>query len=353
MNPLGVHALVFVSGWSQEEAARAIGRAAALGYQYLEIPLIDPKAIDVELTRYALEHAGVQPINTLGLGFDNDISSDNPTMVSRGEALLNDALSIARDLGSTMLSGVLYSALGKYDREPSELGRWHCIEVLRRLSEKAEAAGMTLGIEPVNRYESNLINTGSDALKLIQEIGADNMVVHLDSYHMNIEEGPPDRLIRKLGDRLGYVHINESHRGYLGVGSIDFDALFQALADNGYDGVITFEAFSAGIGDPDLNADLAVWRPLWNDPDDLARHAHGFMTACLERNLPKRPAQPARTPPVRKEASYLPPPEPPKPSETPKPAEPPKLAGKPKSEDDAEIAGDEADRSFGWRRPRS
>jgi len=77
------------------------------------------------------------------------------------------------------------------------------------------------------------------------------------------------------------------------------------------------------------------------------------MTACLERNLSKKPAQPARTPPVRKEASYLSPPEPPKPSEPPKPAEPPKLAGKPKSEDDGEIAGDEADRSFGWRRPRS
>ena len=283
MNPLGVHALVFVSGWSQQEAARAIDRASASGFHYLEIPLIDPRAIDIGRTREALENAGITPVTSLGLGMETDISSDDPAKVSRGEALLYDALSVARDLGSTMLSGVLYSALGKYQKAPTEAGRWNCIHALGRLAEKARVSGMTIGIEPVNRYESNLINSGDDALTLIETIGADNMVVHLDSYHMNIEEGPPGPLIARLGEKLGYVHINESHRGYLGTGSIDFDALFQALADHGYDGVITFEAFSAGIGDPALNAELAVWRPLWNDPDDLACHARTFMMEAMER----------------------------------------------------------------------
>jgi len=263
MNSLGVHALVFVSGWSQEEAARAIDRASALGYQYLEIPLIDPRAIDVERTRMALEQAGIKPVTSLGLGFDTDISSDDQETVSRGEALLSDALAVARDLGSTMLSGVLYSALAKYQRPPSETGRQHCVQALRRLADKAKTSDLTIGIEPVNR--------------------SDNMVVHLDSYHMNIEEGDPAALIDHLGDRLGYVHVNESHRGYLGTGSIDFDALFQALAAHHYDGIITFEAFSAGIGDPELNAELAVWRPLWDDPDDLARHAQDFMIDQLKR----------------------------------------------------------------------
>ena len=292
MNPLGVHALVFVNGWSQEEAARAIDHAAAAGYQYLEIPLIDPKAIDVKRTRKALNKAGIRPITSLGLGMDTDISSDDPAKVSRGEALLDRALTVARDLGSTMLSGVLYSALGKYQKAPSDVGRWNCVQVLRRLAEKAKAADMTIGIEPVNRYESNLVNCGDDALTLITTIDADNMVVHLDSYHMNIEEGAPGPLIKRLGDRLGYVHINESHRGYLGTGSIDFDALFQALADHGYDGIITFEAFAAGIGDPALNAELAVWRRLWDDPDNLAHHARGFMIEKMQmaRTRPRKDA---------------------------------------------------------------
>lgn len=288
MNSLGVHALVFVSGWSQREATRAIDGAGACGYQYLEIPLLDPKAIDVKRTRKALESAGIQPITSLGLAMNTDISSDDPATVSRGEALLNDALTVARDLGSEMLSGVLYSALSKYQQASTEIGRWNCVQALRRLAERAKASDMTIGIEPVNRYESNLINCGDDALNLIEVIGADNMVVHLDSYHMNIEEGAPGPLIKRLGKRLGYVHINESHRGYLGTGSIDFSALFQALADHDYDGIITFEAFSAGLGDPKLNAELAVWRPLFDDPADLARHARSFMIDAMQRAEQRR-----------------------------------------------------------------
>ena len=283
MNPLGVHALVFVSGWSQEEASRAIGKAAECGFDVLEIPLLDPRAINVGQTARALEAAGICPVISLGLSAETDISSGEPALISRGEALLNDALSVARDIGSKMLSGVLYSALRKYGAPTTDLGRSTCVEVLARLAEKAKQAGLQLGIEPVNRYESNLINSGDDALALIEAIGADNIVVHLDSYHMNIEEGAPDALIERLGDRLGYVHVNESHRGYMGTGTIDFDALFSALAQHDYQGIITFEAFSAGIGDPALNAELAVWRELWNDPTDLALHARKFMIQGIER----------------------------------------------------------------------
>ncbi len=297
MNPLGVHALVFVSGWSQKEAARAIDRAQASGYQYLEIPLIDPKAINVKRTRKALESAGIKPITSLGLSMETDISSDDPAAVSRGETHLNNALTVARDLGSTMLSGVIYSALGKYQKASTDIGRWNCVQALRRLAERAKASDMTIGIEPVNRYESNLINSGDDALSLIEAVGADNMVVHLDSYHMNIEEGAPGPLIERLGKRLGYVHVNESHRGYLGTGSIAFHGLFQALADHDYDGVITFEAFSAGLGDPKLNAELAVWRPLFDDPDELARHARNFMIEAMQRvkQRPSNKIEEART----------------------------------------------------------
>ncbi len=283
MNPLGVHALVFVSGWSQQEASRAIGLAAECGFQYLEIPLLDPKAIDVRQTARALEAADIRPVTSLGLSAETDISSGEPASVGRGEALLNDALSVARDIGSDMLSGVLYSALRKYEAPATDMGRSTCAEVLSRLAEKARRAGVTLGIEPVNRYESNLINSGDDALSLIKAIGADNIAVHLDSYHMNIEEGAPGPLIERLGDRLGYVHVNESHRGYMGTGTIDFDALFLALAQYGYQGIITFEAFSAGIGDPRLNAQLGVWRELWNDPADLALHARRFMIDKVEQ----------------------------------------------------------------------
>ncbi len=279
MNPLGVHALVFVGGWSEAESERAIAAAARHGYAVIEIPLLDPSKVDVRRTQRQLERAGLRAVTSLGLDFSTDISSGDPENVARGEAKLNFALSVTRDLGASLMTGVLYSALGKYDSHPTEAGRWNCIRVLSRLAERAAKADITIGLEPVNRYESNLVNTAAQALALIDEIGPDNVVVHLDSYHMNIEEGDPAGAIERCGSKLGYFHVNESHRGHLGTGTIDFGPLFATLAKIGYQGTITFEAFSAGIGDPELNAALAVWRRLWTDSDELARHAHQFMAA--------------------------------------------------------------------------
>jgi D-psicose/D-tagatose/L-ribulose 3-epimerase len=172
---------------------------------------------------------------------------------------------------------VLYSALRKYETAASTEGRAGSAAVLKRLAGRARAMGITLGLEPVNRYESNLLNTGDQALDLIAATGADNITLHLDSYHMNIEEGDVAGAIRRYRGRIGYVHVNESHRGYLGTGSIDFRAFFRALAEVGYAGVVTFEAFSAGVGDPKLADSLAVWRQLWADTDDLAASARAVI----------------------------------------------------------------------------
>jgi D-psicose/D-tagatose/L-ribulose 3-epimerase len=107
------------------------------------------------------------------------------------------------------------------------------------------------------------------------------VTIHLDTYHMNIEEDDLVRPVYEVGDRLGYVHIGENHRGYLGSGHLDFGAFFHALADVGYPGPITFESFSSAVVSAGLSNDLAVWRNLWDDGDDLARHARAFIDGQL------------------------------------------------------------------------
>jgi D-psicose/D-tagatose/L-ribulose 3-epimerase len=279
MPEIGVHALVFVSGWSAGEAARAVAAAARHGYDILEIPLIDSRAIDAGATARLLERHGLKAVTSLALPPEADITSADPDCVARGESLLNDALAITRDLGAHFMGGVLYSALRKYERAARPEGRAGSAAVIGRLALRARAMGITLGLEPVNRYESNLINTGNQALAFIAATGADDITLHLDSYHMNIEEGDVAAAIRRYRGRIGYVHVNESHRGHLGTGSIDFPAFFRALAEVGYEGAITFEAFSAGIGDPKLADSLAVWRQLWTDTDELAASARAFIEA--------------------------------------------------------------------------
>jgi len=281
MNKLGLHALVWVGGWSPDECRTAIESTKEAGYDLIEIPVLDPSTVDVADTARVLESTGVDATCSLGLGFDTDISSDDPEIVARGAQLLNDALSVARDLGSPYLCGVISAALGKYDRMPTARGWEHCAGALRRLAERAAASDITLGIEVVNRYDSNLINTAEQALRMIDDIGEPNIVVHLDTYQMNIEEEDFRKPVLAAGDRLGYVHISESHRGYLGSGTVDFDTFFTTLREIGYGGPIVFESFSAAVVSPALSHTLGIWREHWSDGMDLARHARAFMSERL------------------------------------------------------------------------
>ncbi len=107
-------------------------------------------------------------------------------------------------------------------RPLSAAGRANVVTVLRQLAKQARGTGVTLGLEICNRYETNVVNTARDALRLADDIGEDDAVIHLDTYHLNIEENDMVRLVLDVGDRLGYVHIRENHRGYLGSGHLDY-----------------------------------------------------------------------------------------------------------------------------------
>lgn len=280
-NPLGIHALVWVGDTSRASVDHAVAKTKETGYDLLELSLHDAANLDVVAARARLTHAGLRVACSRGLAFDADISSDDPAIVERGAQLLHDSLRITAALGGTHLTGALYSALGKYHRPLSQAGRRNVVAVLGDLAREARDCGVTLGLEICNRYETNVVNTARQALILADDIGADNVRIHLDTYHMNIEEDDLVRPVREAGARLGYVHIGENHRGYLGSGHLDFTAFFHALADIGYAGPITFESFSSTVVAPGLSSDLAIWRNLWSDGEDLARHARTFIANHL------------------------------------------------------------------------
>jgi D-psicose/D-tagatose/L-ribulose 3-epimerase len=276
-NLLGVHALVWVGGWSKDQCREAIKNSAEAGYGLIEIPALDPKSIDVEHTKATLKEFGLKGACSLGLSFDADINNDDSEIAKRGEARLMDALNVVEQLGGDYLGGVIFSALGKYKFPPTKKARDNAVAALKRLAIAAQAKGITLGLEPVNRYESNLLNTGSQALEMIKDIGEPNVVVHLDIYHMNIEEQDLVSPVLEAGDKLGYVHIGASHRGPLGTGNIDFDSFFGALAKIGYKGTITFESFSSTVVAPDLSSTLGIWRNLWRDNKSMAKSAREYI----------------------------------------------------------------------------
>ena len=277
MNKLGVHALVWVGGWSHDECERAIAQTAEIGFDLIEIPALDPSSIDTDFTRKMLDRYKMGTTLSLGLDASTDISCADPDKQARGEARLMQVLSVARDIGATHVCGILYSAFQKYFEPPTEAGISASVEVLRRVGEKAAQHGITIGLEVVNRYESNVLNTAAQAVAFTRRVALPNVKVHLDTYHMNIEEADLESALIDSGEMLGYFHIGESGRGYLGAGNIDFDRVFRGLAKAGYEGPITFESFSSAVVNKQLSGILGIWRNLWEDSADLAQHAKGFI----------------------------------------------------------------------------
>ncbi len=277
MNKLGVHALVFTGGWTEPEARLAISSAAAAGYDLIEVPILDPSSINPLVTRRLLEEYRLEATFSLGLRMDADISNADPVIAARGLELLRSALRAIGETGGKQFCGVLYSALAKYPAPATAAGRANVVSSLRTLADEAAAADIRLNLEIVNRYETNVVNTIDEALALLDEIGQPNVRAHIDTYHMNIEETDFASPVIRAGDRVGYVHIGEGNRGYLGAGTVNWPQLFDGLVVIDYQGVITFESFSSSVVKEDLSNTLAIWRNLWTDGEDLARHARGFI----------------------------------------------------------------------------
>jgi D-psicose/D-tagatose/L-ribulose 3-epimerase len=229
------------------------------------------------MTRDLLAEYGVRAHASLGLSPTTDVTSTDPSIIAKGDELLRKATDVLHELGGTELCGVLYCSLGRYPGPASKENRANSVAAMQRLSDYAADKGINISLEVVNRYESNIMNTGIEGLAFLDEVNRSNAYLHLDTYHMNIEEDGMEKSVLAAGDRLGFVHIGESHRGYLGSGNVDFDSFFAALKKVNYQGPITFESFSSAVVDPALSNTLCVWRNLWSDSDDLASTALAFM----------------------------------------------------------------------------
>ena len=282
MTKFGVHSLVFGDDWSETGARRACASAAEIGYDLIEVIIFDPASLDVDLTRKAVSEAGLELRLGMALGPASDISSTEPDTAKAGIADVTRCLEIASELGAPGVSGITYAAFNVYDAPPSEAQYGQVVEALRGLDGRAGELGVRLGIEPVNRYESNMIQTLDQAARLIRDVGGKNLFTHMDTFHMNIEEPDIPAAIMRNAEYLGYAHVAESNRALLGGGNFDFSAYFTALAAAGYEGDFTVECFSPAVLGSELVGAVSLWREQWTDSVEAARAALAFMKAQAE-----------------------------------------------------------------------
>lgn len=274
---IGCHGLVWTGTFDAEGIRHAALRTREAGFDLIEFPLMDPFTFDVAAARAALDETGLAVSASLGLSEATDITSADAEVVAAGEALLIRAVDVLADLGGRQFCGVIYSAMKKYMEPASAEGIESSRRTIARVADHAADRGVEVALEVVNRYETNILNTTRQALAYLAAVDRPNLGIHLDTYHMNIEESDMFAPVLDAAPQLRYVHIGESHRGYLGTGTVDFDTFFKALGRIGFDGPIVFESFSSAVVAPDLSRMLGIWRNLWTDSDELGAHANAFI----------------------------------------------------------------------------
>lgn len=272
MEGFGVHTSMWTMHWDPAGAERTIPAAAAYGMDFVEIALLDTSVVDPAHTRALLDRHGLRAVCSLGLP-EGCWPSVNP---DGAVAHLQDVFDTAAAMGAEAVSGVTYGGIGERSGKPPTQAEYD--NVARALSEVARHAkglGIAFGIEPVNRYENHLINTGWQAREMIEKVGADNIFIHLDTYHMNIEEKGAANGILDAREHLRYIHLSESDRGTPGEGCCDWDEVFAALAAIGFKGGLAMESFINMP--PEIAYGLAVWRPVASSFEEVMDRGLPFL----------------------------------------------------------------------------
>ena len=268
----GAHAFIWTGEWTPEGAQKAIGGAAEAGLDFVEVPLLRPESMDIPATRALLDRYGIGCTCSLGL----PKAAHLPSAPQKAQSFLEGAVDVAAGLEAPVLCGVLYAHLGTLTGQPPREEELEVVaRVLKHVARYAAEREVSLGVEAVNRYETYLINLAEQANAMVDRVGEPNVFVHLDTYHMNIEEKGFYDPIVATGERMQYLHLSESDRGTPGTGNVHWEEVFGGLKAIDYDGYLVMESFAA-INE-DLAGATALWRDVVGDPETLISDGLSFL----------------------------------------------------------------------------
>ncbi len=251
------------------------------GYGLVEIPVMGGAAEHYAEVGRWLDELGLA--RTSSMAFTDpaaDPSSADPAVRRAAAEQLAWQIGCAAALGATKVIGPMVQTLGqRTGAGPTEAELAGAAEVLAGAADRAEAEGVELVIEPLNRFECHLCNTLEQAAALAARVGHSAVGVMVDSFHAHIEERNTPAAVRAAGAAIRHVHLSENHRGAPGSGQVGFAAVLAALRDIGYDGDLVVEAFGRSV--PELAAATCVWRDLAPSPEVLAREAFAHLAPLV------------------------------------------------------------------------
>jgi len=273
----GVSTWLWTSPFNRETIA-LFPKIKSYGYDAVEIPVEDPSLIDLDLVKKALADEGLKAIICGAFGTSRDLTHDDPAFHQTCFNYLDSCLEIASELGAGFVAGPMYSAVGKarlVSPEQRQVEWERAVTNLRKVCRRAGEFGLDLAIETLNRFETDLINTSEDLMRLIGDINEPQAKAVLDGFHLNIEEPDLESAIRRVGDKLIHVQVSENYRGTPGTGQTNWSAWKRGLEAIDYRGTISIESFTPQV--KELAGAVCIWKPLVPSQDGFAKDGLEFL----------------------------------------------------------------------------
>ncbi len=252
------------------DLVECIETAADIGYDVVEIPLLKPEKLDTEAINATLKNRNMVLCCGTGLSLDSDITSNDAKVREKGFNHLKMSVDLCHTMNSKLLAGVIYEPWGIPNRVISNNAREHMVEVLGEVARYAKDKQVDLALEVINRYEGRMINTVKQGRAIVDAIGEDNVGIHLDTYHMNLEEDDITSAIVESKDYMKHFHVSGNNRCAVGQGHIDWDSVFDALSRVNYKGFVNVECFVKSKNE--VADSVFLWRDL-DEPINMAKNS--------------------------------------------------------------------------------
>lgn len=274
---LGINTFLFASPFSNNDAA-LFRQFRHWGFDTVEIAIEDPLYIDPVLIKRALEESGLvcgSVAATMGQG--RDLRGSMEEQVAAAE-YIKSLISIMPELGSQTLIGPIYSSVGRAEATKEEIyeKQWQTVvSHLKDIAAYAVKQNVKIAVEPLNRYETDFINTCDQVLRLIDDVNNDALMLMLDTFHTNIEEKDTAQAILKAGNKLLHLHACGCDRGTPGNDHIQWPAIFAALEEIGFSGDIVIESFTKDV--KAIAKAASIWRKIEPERDQIAIKGAKFL----------------------------------------------------------------------------
>lgn len=269
-----VHAGLWMAQWT-DEITPVLKTVADLGYDGVEVSLLGMSDEKAAALGMAVRDVGLEVTCSDGLSLERDITSPDAETREAGIEYLKWAIRTTSLIGSRGLTGVLYAPWGVYDPANKEIRAERSAAAFSAIQQELESCDVTLGLEAINRFETDLVNTSAEAVAMASATNSDRVGVLLDTFHLNIEEKDIERAIVGAADKLVHFHVSDNDRGVPGSGHVPWDSVKQGLDTIQYDGWIVAEMFV--VAGNRASRDLNIWRDIEPDATKAAEQALTFM----------------------------------------------------------------------------